>query len=153
MSSSRDSSNVLMTQAFFEKAYPEPKNKNIHTQLGVHFEEVAEMLDAMDSHNPVTRILMAKTKDALENLAAHLKKSDDILIIDNREMFLDGLCDQIVTAVGVGHMLSMDVPGGLGEVNESNDSKFGPKGEPIFDENQKLMKGPEYFKPNLTPYV
>ena len=70
-----------------------------------------------------------------------------------REEFLDGICDQIVTATGVGFMAKMNVAGGFGEVNRSNASKFGENGEPIFDPNLKLIKGPNYFKPNLKQYI
>lgn len=47
----------------------------------------------------------------------------------------------------------MDVPGGFGEVNRSNLSKFGENGEPIFDQNLKLIKGPNYFKADLEKYL
>jgi len=65
---------------------------------------------------------------------------------------LDALCDQIVTATGVGHMMNMKLPLALEEVNASNYSKF-VNGEPIFNENKKIMKGPSYFKPSLEFHI
>ena len=49
-------------------------------------------------------------------------------------------------------MLGMDPVGGLAEVNESNWSKF-VDGEPQFDENKKIKNGPNYRKPDLSPFV
>ena len=49
-------------------------------------------------------------------------------------------------------MLNYDVVGGLDEVNRSNYSKF-VDGQPLFDENRKIKKGPQYSRPDLTPYL
>jgi len=71
--------------------------------------------------------------------------------IDRIEL-LDSLCDQIVTAVGVGYMMGFDMQGALNEVIRSNDSKM-VNGKFEFDANGKIMKGKDYFKPDLTPFV
>ena len=71
---------------------------------------------------------------------------------DIRCELLDALVDQIVTAVGVGHMMGMDVLGALEEINRSNFSKF-EDGKPVFDENGKITKGKDYVKPNLEKFV
>ena len=63
------------------------------------------------------------------------------------------LCDQIVTAVGVAHCAGMKIVDGLHEVNRSNWSKFDENGEPILDETRKIIKGPNYTKPDLTLLV
>ena len=65
---------------------------------------------------------------------------------------LDSLADQLVTGVGVAHMLRMDIIGALNEVNLSNFSKF-VDGIPQFDANRKIIKGPDYFKPNLELFL
>jgi predicted HAD superfamily Cof-like phosphohydrolase len=143
------------TQLWFEKALPNPTSKNLHTQLGVHFEEVGEMMDALTARDSDTQDLLVTARTALHRLAEHLKAEDNILRIqaEDRIEVLDALCDQIVTAVGVGHMLNMDVPDGLAEVNRSNFSKFDAEGKPIFNENQKVMKGPNYRAPDLTAFT
>ena len=148
-------SDILKTVEFMKKAFPEPKTKNIHTQLGVHYEEIAEMTRAIKGLDYKTTFLIKMVADANEALARYLKESDNVLDLDNsdRVEILDGICDQIVTATGVGYMLRMDVPGGFGEVNRSNLSKFGENGEPIFDQNLKLVKGPNYFKADLEKYL
>ena len=76
----------------------------------------------------------------------------DLTQID-RIVLLNALCDQIVTAVGTAHMLGMDIHGALAEVAASNDSKFGEDGHPIFNQEQKIVKGPNYRAPDLSRYA
>ena len=141
---------------WFKKAVPEPNNKNIHTQLGVHFEEVAEMLLALSGDDDQTEVLLHNAYLANHLLAEHLKNNVGALNLDmtteSKVELLDALCDQIVTATGVGYMLDMNLPMALEEVNASNYSKF-VNGEPIFNENKKIMKGPNYFKPSLEFHI
>ena len=141
---------------WFKKAVPEPNNKNIHTQLGVHFEEVAEMLLALSGDDDQTEVLLHNAYLANHLLAEHLKSNVGALNLDmtnqSKIELLDALCDQIVTATGVGHMMNMGLPAALEEVNASNYSKF-VNGEPIFNENKKIMKGPNYFKPSLEFHI
>lgn len=141
---------------WFKKAVPEPNNKNIHTQLGVHFEEVAEMLLALSGDDDQTEVLLHNAYLTTHLLAEHLKSNVGALNLDMsnqaRVELLDALCDQIVTATGVGHMMNMKLPLALEEVNASNYSKF-VNGEPIFNENKKIMKGSSYFKPSLEFHI
>lgn len=141
---------------WFKKAVPEPNNKNIHTQLGVHFEEVAEMLLALSGDDDQTEVLLHNAYLANHLLAEHLKNNVGALNLDmtteSKVELLDALCDQIVTATGVGYMLGMNLSMALEEVNASNYSKF-VNGEPIFNENKKIMKGPNYFKPSLEFHI
>lgn len=65
---------------------------------------------------------------------------------------LDALCDQIVTAIGVGYMAGFDMAGALREVIRSNASKF-ENGKPLFDENGKIRKGKDYTPPELAQFV
>ena len=146
-------SDIRSTIGFFEKAFPEPKDKNFHTQLGVHFEEIAEMVEQLKGHDRLTQAMLTQVLLATTALSAHLKANQGVVSIVDRVGFLDGLCDQLVTATGTGYMARMDMVGGFGEVNSSNLSKFGDNGEPILDNNLKLTKGPNYFKPNLEPFA
>jgi predicted HAD superfamily Cof-like phosphohydrolase len=140
---------------FFQKMVPDPESKNIHTQIGCHFEEVVEMLDTITSLDEDTTLLISQAAESVHALAEHLKATDDTIRIDpeNRVEFLDAVADQMVTGIGSCHMLGIDVVGGFNEVNESNLSKFGEDGEPIFDVNRKMTKGPFYRKAELEPFV
>lgn len=130
---------------WFEKAVPSPSPKNQAVQIGCHFEEVNEMLRALGMRDVF-----------LENAPAAFKQAKTLGSIAQRPIdkteLLDSLCDQIVTAIGVGHMMGFDILGALAEVNRSNWSKF-ENGNPIFDENGKIKKGADYFPPDLTKYI
>lgn len=98
-----------------------------------------------------------KLIDAIKHLrfvSNKMKEEDNSYYIhqEDRVELLDALADQIVTATGVGTFLGMNVPGALAEVNRSNYSKF-VDGEPVFNENKKVMKGKDYTPPDLTPYI
>lgn len=140
------------TSRWFQEAVPSPNSKNIHTQLGVHFEEVAEMIAELKSADLTTKMLLNMALNSVSTLAGHLKTQDNVLGIPDRLAFLDALCDQIVTAVGCAHVTDTDILNGMAEVNRSNFSKF-VNGHPLFNENMKVMKGPNYTKPDLSPFI
>ena len=140
------------TRQWFLKAVPNPTSKNISTQIGCHLEEVEEMLQTIYPNGSYDAELLQRAQDAITNLANHMKRKGDAYRIDASTNLLDALADQIVTATGVGTFLGMNVPGALAEVNRSNYSKF-EDGEPVFNENKKVMKGKDYTPPDLTPYI
>ncbi len=135
---------IKQIKQWFETAVPNPDAKTLAVQVGVHLEEVAEMLQAFGE---------GSTYHVLDYLADAYKTgwrwigSD----VDDVEL-LDSLCDQIVTAIGVAHMKGYDIEGALQEVALSNDSKF-VDGRPLFNEHGKIQKGPNYSKPNLKPFI
>lgn len=162
MTKTRNSTNpdhISQISTWFEKAVPTPNERNIHTQLGVHFEEIAEMLDVIKGAgtSQAAREKLTFAADVMHFTANQLKALEDgidlkLEAIDRIEL-LDAICDQVVTGVGSAHMFDLDVRGGLKEVADSNDSKFDEDGKPIFNEHQKIMKGPNYFRPQLEKYV
>lgn len=109
------------------------------------------MLNAITSNNLERASQIDALRAAIDHVGNLLKKDNNIVIKDSVEL-LDSLADQIVTATGVGTFLGMNVPGALAEVNRSNYSKF-EDGEPVFNENMKVMKGKDYTPPDLTPYI
>lgn len=128
-------------------------SKNVHTQIGVHFEEIAEMLECFGSRDDQTKKLIRDAYDAIYLLAEHLKKEDNKLTITDRVEFLDSLCDQIVTAVGIGYHTRMAIVDAFEEVNRSNFSKFDDNGRAVLDENLKVAKSINYRRADLTPFV
>lgn len=141
------------TLEWMQKAKPEPSPKDLTTQLGVHFEEVAEMAETLKSTDPAVASYLQDAVVFMKNLSDVLKVTNEPIIIVDREALLDSIADQIVTAVGVGHCAAMDPVGALNEVNRSNFSKFDDNGQPLLDINRKIIKGPNYSKPDLTPFV
>lgn len=138
---------------WFTEAKPSVTNKDVNTQIGCHFEEVAEMLDAMEAPDDLDiEVLIKEASMALETLGTALKQSNTVLKID-RVNFVDALADQVVTAIGSGTYLGMNVPGAIEEVNLSNWSKFDDNNKAILDANGKIMKSQNYFKAKLEQFV
>jgi predicted HAD superfamily Cof-like phosphohydrolase len=140
------------TMAWFQLARPNPDDENVHTQMGVHFEEVAEMLEQLKGKNDDIEEVISTAYEAMKALSLALKGSKDLVEVKDRNEMLDALCDQIVTGVGVAHMLDFGIIGAMEEVNHSNYSKF-VDGSPLFDENGKVKKGPHYVKANLSAFI
>lgn len=141
---------------WFAKARPVPTTKGLNGQMGTHFEEVSEMLAELEGLDGDTRLLIEKAKQATHDLGMHLKSAKDVEVVRipeaNRKGYLDALCDQVVTATGCANDVGFKFHGAIVEVNDSNWSKF-VNGEPIFDEGGKIMKGPDYRKADLSPFV
>ena len=65
----------------------------------------------------------------------------------------DALTDILYVTYGAGHAFGIDLDKCFDEVQNSNMSKLGEDGVPIYNESGKVMKGPKYFKPDLTKFV
>ena len=65
----------------------------------------------------------------------------------------DALTDILYVTYGAGHAFGINLNKCFDEVQQSNMSKLGADGKPIYDDKGKVMKGPNYFKPDLTKFV
>ena len=74
-------------------------------------------------------------------------KNKDILEV------ADALTDILYVTYGAGHAFGIDLDKCFEEVQQSNMSKLNENGKPIYNESGKVMKGPNYFKPDLTKFV
>lgn len=138
--------------AWFKAAKPEPTINDICTQIGCHYEEVSEMAKSLCRPRETDfSMVVDHTADFYKK--ARLDDNHDFYdVIPDPLETLDALCDQIVTAVGVGYMMGFDMIGALREVVRSNNSKM-VNGRFEFDENGKIMKAASFSKPNLEPYL
>ena len=75
--------------------------------------------------------------------------------IDNKDIkeVADALSDILYVTYGAGHAFGINLDKCFEEVQSSNMSKLGSDGKPIYNDKGKVMKGPNYFKPNLTKFV
>tara|TARA_B100000900_G_scaffold396211_1_gene395296 strand:+ start:488 stop:859 length:372 start_codon:yes stop_codon:yes gene_type:complete len=75
--------------------------------------------------------------------------------IDNKDIkeVADALTDILYVTYGAGHAFGINLDKCFKEVQNSNMSKLGLDGKPIFNENGKVMKGPNYFKPDLSKLI
>ena len=85
-------------------------------------------------------------KEELEELKEAMENKDLLEVAD-------ALTDILYVAYGAGHALGIDLDKCFEEVQNSNMSKLGEDGKPIYNESGKVMKGPKYFKPDLTKFV
>lgn len=141
-----DNMNVLdKTDDWFRLAVPEPTDKNKSVQFGCFLEEVSEVVLALGDDS-----LVDELSDLADGYKAYTGKIH--LTDEQRIELLDGLCDVIVTAVGVAHMFDMDIIGAMEEVNRSNFSKF-VDGSPVFNGQGKIAKPDTYSPPNLERFI
>jgi predicted HAD superfamily Cof-like phosphohydrolase len=84
--------------------------------------------------------------EELEELKEAIKKRDI-------KEVADALTDILYVTYGAGHAFGIDLDKCFEEVQNSNMSKLDMNGKPIYNEKGKVMKGPNYFKPNLNKFV
>lgn len=135
------------------RARPNPSQRDFNVQLGCHFEEIAEMVETLTFHVEgfsSTAGDMTMLHRSMKMFADKLKSGEVTTTISDRKSMLDSLADQVVTSVGVARCAGMDMPNACIEVDSSNWSKFDENGNPIFDGNGKIKKGPNYREPDLT---
>jgi len=75
--------------------------------------------------------------------------------MDNKDIkeIADALTDILYVTYGAGHAFGINLDKCFKEVQNSNMSKLGEDGKPIYNEKGKVMKGPNYFKPDLSKFV
>ena len=71
----------------------------------------------------------------------------------NLKEVADALTDILYVTYGAGHAFGIDLDKCFAEVQNSNMSKLDENGRPIYNENGKVMKGPNYFQPNLQKFI
>ena len=138
-------------QLWHERARPNPTDKDFNVQLGCHFEEIVEMLECLHFEHPKFGTSCGGDFTVfrlLHEMADELKTNRIKATVVDRNGFLDSICDQVVTGVGVGHCARMKTAEAIDRVNASNWSKF-VDGQPVFNEQGKIAKGPDYAPPNL----
>ncbi len=135
------------TKMFFDIALPEKTLETRCVQIGCHFEEVAEMMEALGLNANAEKMheLANKFKRKINGAMVQTKKADLVKLAD-------AMGDQIVTATGVMENFNMDSLGIVNNISDSNLSKF-EDGKPVFDSNGKITKGKDYVKPNLEEFV
>ena len=75
--------------------------------------------------------------------------------LDNNDLLevADALTDILYVTYGAGHAFGINLDACFEEVQNSNMSKLGSDGKPIYNDQGKVMKGPNYFKPDLSKYI
>ena len=85
-------------------------------------------------------------KEELDELQKAIEEKDLLEVAD-------ALTDILYVTYGAGHAFGINLDKCFAEVQQSNMSKLGDDGQPIFNEHGKVMKGPNYTKPNLKQLI
>ena len=115
--------------------------KKFMQTFGQQIKEKAEFPD-----EKITKLRYELIEEELQELKEAIDKKDI-------KEVADALTDILYVTYGAGHAFGINLDKCFEEVQNSNMSKLGSDGKPIYNEQGKVMKGPDYFKPNLSKFV
>ena len=98
------------------------------------------------SSKKINKLRIDLIKEELKELETALSNKDLLEVAD-------ALTDILYVTYGAGHAFGIDLDKCFEEVQQSNMSKLGEKGKPIYNNVGKVMKGPKYFKPDLSKFI
>ena len=98
------------------------------------------------SSDKINKLRIDLIKEELDELQEAMKNNDLLEVAD-------ALTDILYVTYGAGHAFGIDLDKCFDEVQNSNMSKLDENGKPIYNEAGKVMKGPKYFKPDLSKFV
>ena len=98
------------------------------------------------STDKINKLRIDLIKEELEELTEAMKNNDLLEVAD-------ALTDILYVTYGAGHAFIIDLDKCFEEVQNSNMSKLDENGKPIYNDSGKVMKGPNYFKPDLSKFV
>ena len=103
-------------------------------------------LDPSFSTDKINKLRLSLIKEELEELSDAMNKKNLLEVAD-------ALTDILYVTYGAGHAFGINLDKCFDEVQNSNMSKLDTNGKPIYNELGKVMKGPNYFKPNLEKFL
>ncbi len=98
------------------------------------------------STDKINKLRVNLIKEELQELIEAMNRKDLLEVAD-------ALTDILYVTYGAGHAFGINLDKCFEEVQNSNMSKLDENGKPIYNESGKVMKGPNYFKPDLTKFV
>ena len=98
------------------------------------------------STEKINLLRISLIKEELEELQEAIRENNILEVAD-------ALTDILYVTYGAGHAFGINLDKCFNEVQESNMSKLGENGKPIYNEHGKVMKGPKYFKPELSKFI
>ena len=112
--------------------------------MNTYGQEVKDKAEFSDAKTNKLRIDLIK--EELEELTQAMNEKNLLEVAD-------ALTDILYVTYGAGHAFGIDLDKCFDEVQNSNMSKLGEDGKPIYNEFGKVMKGPNYFKPDLLKFI
>lgn len=98
------------------------------------------------SNDKINELRVSLINEELEELKKAIEDNDILEVAD-------ALTDILYVTYGAGHAFGINLDKCFNEVQQSNMSKSGSDGKPIYNESGKVMKGPNYFKPDLSKFL
>ena len=98
------------------------------------------------STDKINKLRLDLIKEEFDELKNAIDKKDLLEVAD-------ALTDILYVTYGAGHAFGIDLDKCFNEVQNSNMSKLDDNGKPIYNEIGKVMKGPNYFKPDLSKFI
>ena len=98
------------------------------------------------STDKINKLRLDLIKEELSELTNAMNNKDLLEVAD-------ALTDILYVTYGAGHAFGIDLDKCFDEVQNSNMSKLGNDGKPIYNDQGKVMKGPNYFKPDLSKFI
>ena len=98
------------------------------------------------STNKINKLRLDLIKEELSELIEAMNNNDLLEVAD-------ALTDILYVTYGAGHAFGINLDRCFEEVQNSNMSKLDENGKPIYNDSGKVMKGPSYFKPDLSKFV
>lgn len=138
---------INQTKNWYEVAFPHPDEHQTAVQLKLHFQNVSQMWAALETVDPDGASCIQQT------IPDHKPATEIAVQGVDRTALLSSLCDQICTAVGVAHMMGLNISAALQHVVLSNASKFDADDQPIFNGQGEVISGPHYHAPDLSAFA
>ena len=98
------------------------------------------------SNNKINELRISLISEELDELKKAISDNDIVEVAD-------ALTDILYVTYGAGHAFGIDLDACFNEVQNSNMSKLSSDGKPIYNDSGKVMKGPNYFKPDLSKFL
>ena len=120
-----------------------------------NFEKVGFFMKTFNQEVKVSSSLGTEKINSLRIslISEELEELKQAIFEKNLTEVADALTDILYVTYGAGHAFGIDLDKCFDEVQNSNMSKLDENGKPIYNESGKVMKGPNYFKPDLSKFV
>ena len=117
-------------------------------KVGIFMKTFGQEIKTKPSLNnaKINSLRISLIKEELEELTDAMKNKDLVEVAD-------ALTDILYVTYGAGHAFGINLDKCFNEVQKSNMSKLDEDSKPIYNENGKVMKGPNYFKPDLSKFI
>ena len=116
----------------------------VKTFMNTYGQDVKEKAEFPE--NKIVELRIDLIEEELNELKEAIKNKDIVEVAD-------ALTDILYVTYGAGHSFGVNLDECFDEVQKSNMSKLGEDGKPIYNDSGKVMKGPNYFAPNLKKIV